>query len=237
MDFPYGQLIMKSNKQLCKIEPGCAQLIIGSPPYSHHVSPSSGNHKKDLLGLMEDVIQNSHRILNNSGVFVNISTDERMNGSLWQKSNDVAIIAEKLGFTLFDHIIWSRTKISLFRVPFSHIMMFKKGKTIPSSPSKELSRVFREKIWHIPDSQIRKDSQGYKFTGALSPKIAALLISRYSKPGDLIVNPFVGSGTIIAQAESLKRKWIGYEINEGLLPLIKETLVQVAIKTSSTSDQ
>lgn len=237
MDFPCGQLKMESNKQLCKIKPGCAQLIIGSPPYSHHISPSSENHKEDLLGLMEDVIHNSYRVLNNSGVFVNISTDERINGSLWQKSNDIATIAQKMGFTLFDHIIWSRTKISLFRVPFSHIMMFKKGKTIPPSPSKELSRIFREKIWHIPDSQIRKDSHGHKFTGALSPKIAALLISRYSNPGDLIVNPFVGSGTIIAQAESLKRKWIGYEINRGLLPLIKETLGQVALKTSSTADQ
>lgn len=234
MDFKYGRLIMKSNDLMRDIESKSVQIVIGSPPYSGNMDQPSKNSKDGFMNLMEGVIVNGYRILNDLGVFINISTDERLDGSLWQKSNDIAILAQKCGFTLIDHIIWSRTKASLFRVPFSHIMIFKKGRTIPSSPSKELSRIFLEKIWHIPDSQIRKDSLGRKFTGALNPKIAELLISRYSKPGDLIVNPFVGSGTIVAQAESLRRKWIGYEIDGDLLPLIKETLGQGVIRTSST---
>ncbi|MEY8780312.1 DNA methyltransferase [Allomuricauda sp. XS_ASV26] len=234
MDFKYGKLIMKSNDLMRDIESKSAQVVIGSPPYSGNMNQTSKNSKGCFLNLMKGVIFNGHQILSDSGVFINISTDERVNGSLWQKSNDIAFLAQELGFTLIDHIIWSRTKVSLFRVPFSHIMIFKKGKTITPSPSKELSRTFLEKIWHIPDSQIRKDSLGLKFTGALNPKVAELLISRYSKPGDLVVNPFVGSGTIIAQAESLRRKWIGYEINRDLLPLIKETMGRVVIKTSNT---
>lgn len=198
MDFKYGRLIMKSNDLMRDLEPKSTQIVIGSPPYSGYINHPLENPKVGFMHLMKSVIVNGYRILKDSGVFINISTDERINGSLWLKSNDIAILAQKSGFTLIDHIIWSRTKVSLFRIPFLHIMIFKKGKTIPSSPSKKLSRIFREKIWHIPDSQIRKDSYGHKFTGALSPKVAELLISRYSKPGDLIVNPFVGSGTIIA---------------------------------------
>lgn len=40
------------------------------------------------------------------------------------------------------------------------------------------------------------------------------LILAASKSGDIILDPFSGSGTTLVTAEQLKRKWIGCEMNE-----------------------
>ncbi|MCX6113143.1 MAG: site-specific DNA-methyltransferase, partial [Proteobacteria bacterium] len=39
------------------------------------------------------------------------------------------------------------------------------------------------------------------------------IILASSNPGDLVIDPFLGSGTTIVTAEQLKRKWKGCDIN------------------------
>lgn len=46
----------------------------------------------------------------------------------------------------------------------------------------------------------------------------------YSFIGDVVLDPFLGSGTTIKSALSLNRNAIGYEINEKFLDIIKEKL-------------
>lgn len=40
--------------------------------------------------------------------------------------------------------------------------------------------------------------------------------------GDTVLNPFLGTGTTMKVAVKLKRNSLGYEGDEGLLPIIKE---------------
>jgi len=41
-----------------------------------------------------------------------------------------------------------------------------------------------------------------------------MLISTYSREGDLILYPFVGNGTVIDRAECFNRSSIGIDIND-----------------------
>ena len=43
-----------------------------------------------------------------------------------------------------------------------------------------------------------------------------------SNPGDLVIDPFGGSGTTYAVAEAYQRRWLGCELDEGYCELIKE---------------
>ncbi|MDZ7724969.1 MAG: DNA methyltransferase [candidate division KSB1 bacterium] len=45
-----------------------------------------------------------------------------------------------------------------------------------------------------------------------------------SHPGDLIVDPFGGSGTTFAVAEAFERNWLGTELNQAYCKIIKERL-------------
>ena len=44
----------------------------------------------------------------------------------------------------------------------------------------------------------------------------------FSVIGDVVLDPFLGTGTTMKVAIELERNSIGYEIDESLLPIIKE---------------
>ena len=50
-----------------------------------------------------------------------------------------------------------------------------------------------------------------------------------SRPGDIVLDPFFGSGTTGHVAEQLGRKWIGIELNQDYEPLAKERTQQMGI--------
>ena len=55
------------------------------------------------------------------------------------------------------------------------------------------------------------------------------LILHYTEPGDIILDPFFGSGTTGQVAESVGRQWIGCEINEKYRPLWEERTRQIGL--------
>jgi site-specific DNA-methyltransferase (cytosine-N4-specific) len=60
-------------------------------------------------------------------------------------------------------------------------------------------------------------------------ELPALCIRAGSKPGDLVLDPFMGSGTVAEVAESLGRRWVGYELNAAYVALIAERTRQIGL--------
>jgi DNA modification methylase len=54
---------------------------------------------------------------------------------------------------------------------------------------------------------------GKRHPYASPPKVVRRFIQMYSRPGELVVDPFCGFGTTLVEAEKLGRRSIGYEIN------------------------
>lgn len=46
------------------------------------------------------------------------------------------------------------------------------------------------------------------------PEVAEMIIKNFSRPGDTVCDPFLGSGTTMKAANDLNRKCIGFEINQ-----------------------
>jgi site-specific DNA-methyltransferase (adenine-specific) len=61
------------------------------------------------------------------------------------------------------------------------------------------------------------------------------LIKASSRPGALVVDPFVGSGTTAAVAERLGRRWIGGDADARYVALARERVVAVSRVTGSTA--
>lgn len=63
------------------------------------------------------------------------------------------------------------------------------------------------------DVNVKTRSSKFKWRGQFSPQFAELLIKTYSNEGDIVFDPFSGSGTIIGEAIAQKRSAIGIELN------------------------
>ena len=59
--------------------------------------------------------------------------------------------------------------------------------------------------------------------------IPAICIKAGTKEGDIVLDPFMGSGTTALVAQKLKRKWIGIELNPKYIEIIKRRTAQIEL--------
>jgi site-specific DNA-methyltransferase (adenine-specific) len=57
-------------------------------------------------------------------------------------------------------------------------------------------------------------------------KLIEHLILSSSRPGDLVLDPFLGSGTTAVVAERLERRWIGIEHNADYIRIAEKRLTE-----------
>ncbi len=58
------------------------------------------------------------------------------------------------------------------------------------------------------------------YHGNFIPQIPNQLIKRYTKEGETILEPFMGSGTTLFECENLNRKYIGFDINPQMIDYV-----------------
>lgn len=79
------------------------------------------------------------------------------------------------------------------------------------------TRALQRIDWNFSDynsSQFPVDINSlHWYPAAFVPQIPAILIEALSKPGDLILDPFAGSGITLIEAARLDRRFIGIDIN------------------------
>jgi len=80
--------------------------------------------------------------------------------------------------------------------------------------SKEFTE-FTKSIWRFPTANAKAIGHPAPFPEELPTR----LIKLYSFPDDLVIDPFCGSGNTCIAAERLKRKWLGFDINEEYIKL------------------
>jgi hypothetical protein len=62
---------------------------------------------------------------------------------------------------------------------------------------------------------------------------AAHLIGKLTDPGDLVLDPLLGSGTTAAAAVKLGRRFIGCDINPGAVAVARQRLAEVGAETTA----
>jgi DNA modification methylase len=82
------------------------------------------------------------------------------------------------------------------------------------------SDVNTDSLWVIN----KRDNAGKhnnKYHGNFIPQIPNQLIQRYTKKDDIVFEPFMGSGTTLFECENLQRKYIGIDINQDIIDVVK----------------
>lgn len=69
-------------------------------------------------------------------------------------------------------------------------------------------------FWHLTQAQTSYATHGYhRYPAKFIPQLTARLIEEYSQAGELVADPFMGSGTTLVEAKLLRRPSIGVDIN------------------------
>jgi len=80
-------------------------------------------------------------------------------------------------------------------------------------------------VWDIPTEPRRRDDSGTDDHPAPMPmSLARQCIAITSEPGDLVLDPYAGSGTTILAAAQLGRRWAGIDISQDFIGLIERRL-------------
>lgn len=78
---------------------------------------------------------------------------------------------------------------------------------------KEYSDILTDTLWQI-DKRDNSGAHSGAYHGNFVPQIPNQLFRRYTQKGDWILDPFMGSGTSLIEAQRLGRNSIGIEIQE-----------------------
>ncbi len=76
-------------------------------------------------------------------------------------------------------------------------------------------------VWSFPTRGTWATHKG-DYRGNWAPEIPRNLILRYSKENDVVLDPFVGSGTTVIETKLLNRRGLGIDINPEAIRLAKE---------------
>jgi adenine-specific DNA-methyltransferase len=68
-------------------------------------------------------------------------------------------------------------------------------------------------LWYYPSQQYSEAPMGTPaYPGATPAWVIWNVLERYTRPGDLVVDPFCGGGTTLDVARSLERRALGYDV-------------------------
>lgn len=86
---------------------------------------------------------------------------------------------------------------------------------------KDYDDIITDSLWII-DKRDKSGNHKGDYHGNFIPQIPNQLLKRYTKSGDWILDPFLGSGTTLIEAKRMDRNAIGIEIDPSILEIAKE---------------
>ncbi len=219
------------------MDDGCVDLIVTSPPYynaKHYIQYDSID---SYMGIMRDIFSECYRIIKPSRMcIINISPVLVPRESRNKQSYRIPLpfyfvpMMEEVGYEFLEDIIWEKPDGSVVNRN-GKFSSHRKPVAYKPNVVTEYVLVFKKPAPFLIDRVLRNDSlvgDGYERTNvwkinpctngdhpALFPdKLVENCIKYYSYEGDLICDPFMGSGTTARVAKQCKRKYIGFETVE-----------------------
>ena len=79
-------------------------------------------------------------------------------------------------------------------------------------------------VWDIPTRPRRREWADDEHPAPMPLDIASRCVSITTAPGDVVLDPFAGSGTTLIAAAKLRRRWVGIEVKAEFVRLIERRM-------------
>lgn len=243
-----NQIFCKSSEHMDELPDNSVHLMVTSPPYNVSKQYDNDLTLEEYRKLLINVWEETYRVLVPGGrACINIA-------NLGRKPY-IPIHAyiiedmQKIGFLMRGEIIWNKASSAspstawgswlsaanpVLRDIHEYILIYSKdtysrsGKGKKNSIKKEEFLEWTKSVWTFPAISARKIGHPAPFPEELPHR----LIQLYTFKDDVILDPFVGSGTTCISAFRDKRNYVGYDIDSSYVKLAHQRIS--AIKNQLT---
>lgn len=210
---------------LAQIEEGTVQAIITSPPYfgKKHIDYDIGegdlgrvDTEEQYLEYMKHVLIRSQRVLKEDGVMV-INISDTRQGEFFLTPEKLAVLAQDVGLHVFSKTRWRKTNTRRKRegAPTQlteDIFVLSKSKK-PKYHTKKIQG--KEGEPYVRGDVVEGAPANIPWHPAPMPRsLAQLFIDEATDPGDVVVDPFSGSGTVGKISAENGRHFVGFDLNK-----------------------
>ena len=234
-----NKIINKSSENMKELVDNCIALTITSPPYNIGKLSDVDMSDEDYWKMIEKCFKEVYRVTESGGrLVVNVANLGRKPYIPFSDKYTELLIS--LGFIMRGEIIWQKSKGAnanfawgswlsasnpVIRDIHEYCLVFSKDSM--TKASKGESTIEKEEfmdstlsIWNVPPARAKKIGHPAPYPVELVERFIKL----YSYEKELILDPFMGSGTTAIGAINLNRNYIGYENNEEYIKLAEERI-------------
>ncbi|MEK7683177.1 MAG: site-specific DNA-methyltransferase [Chloroflexota bacterium] len=231
---------LKSSELMSELPDNSVHLMVTSPPYNARKEYDDDLSLEEYQTLLKRVFSETYRVLVTGGrACVNVANLGRkpyipLHAYLIQDMLDI-------GFQMRGEIIWDKAASAaastawgswrsaanpVLRDVHEYILIFSKDSFARNADGRE-STIEREEflewtksVWRIPAASARQVGHPAPFPVELPER----LIKLYTYRGEVVLDPFVGSGTTCVAALQTGRHFVGYETEPDYVQLAEERI-------------
>ena len=193
---------------------GSVDFVLTDPPYlvrytdrsGRTVRNDSGSNSASVLGAFAEL----YRVMKPNSLCVSFYG--------WNRVDAFFEAWKSAGFTPVAHIVFSKQYASARRfVAYSHEAAYLLAKGRPNMPANPISDVLP---WRYSGNRFHPTEKSVE---TLKP-----LIEAFTKPSDVVLDPFAGSGSSLVTAALSGRRYIGIELEAKYCQLAQRRLAGVS---------
>lgn len=222
-----------SSENMDELPDNSVHLMITSPPYNVGKEYDDDLTLADYRAMLKRVWKETYRVLADGGrACINVANIGRK--PYLPLNAFIATDMIELGYLMRGEIIWNKAASAgsscawgswrsasnpVLRDVHEYILVFSKTDFRRTGTESTISRddflECTKSIWQIPAESAKKVGHPAPFPVELPER----LIRLYSFKGDVVLDPFMGSGTTAVAAKQTGRRWVGYDISQEYVDL------------------
>jgi len=248
-----NQIISSSSESMQEIPDNSLHLMVTSPPYNVTKEYDADLSLNEFLQLLRGVFSETYRVLVDGGrACINVANLGRR--PYLPLSDFISHIMLEIGFQMRGEIIWNKgagagvsmawgswqsASNPVLRDVHEYILVFSKGSFTrkkldgkENTISKEQFMEWTKSVWTINPESAQKIGHPAPFPVELPHR----LIQLYTFQGDVVLDPFMGSGSTAIAALKAGRKFVGYENNPEYVKLAEERIKALILPSSQDTN-
>ena len=240
-------IIQGSAEDMHLIPDRSVHLMVTSPPYNVTKEYDEDLSLQEYLKLLRGVFTETHRVLVDGGrACINVANLGRK--PYLPLSVFISNLMLEIGFQMRGDIIWHKgagagvsmawgswqsASNPVLRDTHEYILVFSKGSFTRKKPAGKENTITREhfmewtkSVWTMSPESARR----VKHPAPFPVELPYRLIQLYTFSGDVVLDPFIGSGTTAIAALKTERKYIGFESDPEYVKRSEERIAPYKIK-------